>query len=172
MSLRTEGVVEATVACIDGQITALYQDPWAPSLSTLLARLAQPTGRAWIFRQADSVVAVAWFSIVSDEAELLDIRVASLVSSAWFLAGSLLRFALNVLHHEQIVECHLEVRASNDAAIALYEQLGFTTSGSRANYYPSVSGARRCDSHGPDNERSGTLMKVLETDFWCFATPS
>lgn len=139
MSLRTEGVVEATVACIDGQITALYQDPWAPSLSTLLARLAQPTGRAWIFRQADSVVAVAWFSIVSDEAELLDIRVASLFRQRGF-GRQLLRFALNVLHHEQIVECHLEVRASNDAAIALYEQLGFTSSGSRANYYPSVSG--------------------------------
>jgi len=92
MSLRTEGIVqgivqdivEASAACIDDQITALYQDPWAPSLSTLVARLAQPTGRAWIHRQADSIVAVAWFSIVLDEAELLDIRVGIALSQAWF----------------------------------------------------------------------------------------
>lgn len=147
MSLRTEGIVqgivqdivEASAACIDDQITALYQDPWAPSLSTLVARLAQPTGRAWIHRQADSIVAVAWFSIVLDEAELLDIRVVSPSRKRGF-GSQLLRFALNVLRHEQIAKCHLEVRASNDAAIALYEQLGFATSGSRANYYPSATG--------------------------------
>ena len=34
----------------------------------------------------------------------------------------------------------LEVRASNQAAIRLYEQQGFNEMGRRRNYYPAVNG--------------------------------
>ena len=34
-------------------------------------------------------------------------------------------------------KCFLEVRASNEAAIALYHSLGFTRIGRRKNYYPA-----------------------------------
>ncbi|RUR52784.1 ribosomal protein S18-alanine N-acetyltransferase [Vreelandella populi] len=35
----------------------------------------------------------------------------------------------------------LEVRASNGAAIGLYQRLGFSQDGQRKNYYPAVQGA-------------------------------
>lgn len=52
-----------------------------------------------------------------------------------------------VQHVCQLAQCggadlFLEVRVSNESAIALYEKLGFETIGVRKNYYPTVSGAR------------------------------
>ncbi|MEQ8952971.1 MAG: ribosomal-protein-alanine N-acetyltransferase, partial [Gammaproteobacteria bacterium] len=36
--------------------------------------------------------------------------------------------------------CFLEVRPSNNSAIALYKSMGFVQIGQRKNYYPGVNG--------------------------------
>jgi ribosomal-protein-alanine N-acetyltransferase len=43
-------------------------------------------------------------------------------------------------------QCTLEVRSGNDAAIALYEKLGFEQVGVRRNYYPASARRRREDA--------------------------
>ncbi len=55
----------------------------------------------------------------------------------------------------------LEVRASNAAAIALYESLGFNEATIRRNYYPHHGRSRRRHHHGVANQyvRQGGIMK-------------
>ena len=47
----------------------------------------------------------------------------------------------------------LEVRASNSAAVALYESLGFTTTARRKKYYP-------------DNKEDALVMWLADMDTW------
>ena len=50
---------------------------------------------------------------------------------------------LNVFCQEfGATRCHLDVRADNHGALALYQQAGFTEYGRRANYYKQADGAK------------------------------
>ena len=51
------------------------------------------------------------------------------------LAGKLLEFAKQTLPKHDIAELFLEVRASNEPAIALYQKYGFTRTHIRKKYY-------------------------------------
>lgn len=125
--------------CVSADFDHLYADPWAPKLSTLVSRHRQPTGRAWYVSGQHYVEAVAWFSKVVDEAELLDIRVST-ASRGRGLGGHLLHYAQNQLAQEGVREGHLEVRASNLVAQRLYARLGWVTSGRRSDYYACDAG--------------------------------
>jgi ribosomal-protein-alanine N-acetyltransferase len=52
----------------------------------------------------------------------------------------LLQSSLDVLASESVSICHLEVRRSNSAAIALYQRTNFQIVGERANYYRGKDG--------------------------------
>jgi ribosomal-protein-alanine acetyltransferase len=76
-----------------------------------------------------------------DEAELLDIGIASsLQRQGWGrqLLQAMLAKAL-LLGRRRMV---LEVRTSNEAAIALYRSVGFVEIGLRRGYYPVENGGR------------------------------
>jgi ribosomal-protein-alanine N-acetyltransferase len=45
-----------------------------------------------------------------------------------------------VLESESVSVCHLEVRRSNSAALALYQRSNFQVVGERANYYRGKDG--------------------------------
>jgi ribosomal-protein-alanine N-acetyltransferase len=53
------------------------------------------------------------------------------------LASRLLRDVCRDAHDAGATQATLEVRRSNTAALALYERLGFTCEGVRADYYQS-----------------------------------
>ena len=111
--------------------------------------LAQPAGRAWVILGAHGVQGIVWFSVVQDEAEIIDIR----VSEAYRRRGvgeSLLTQCIEKFRSFEIRTVFLEVSASNTAALALYEKLGFVTMGRRENYYKTAAGREdaltmRCD---------------------------
>ena len=88
----------------------------------------------------EAAVAVAAFSVVCDEANLLNIAVPNHAQRRGYarrlLVHCLDEYAVNGIKH-----CFLEVRRSNAPAIALYESLGFSLIGERKNYYP-VKGGR------------------------------
>ena len=88
----------------------------------------------------NETVAVAAFSVVCDEANLLNIAVP-LPAQRRGYARQLLEHCLKHYANSGIKHCFLEVRRSNTAAIALYEKLNFTVIGERKNYYP-VKGGR------------------------------
>jgi ribosomal-protein-alanine N-acetyltransferase len=74
-----------------------------------------------------------------DEAELLNIFIAAEQQGrGWGFADR---------HHgrpeaARLHRLFLEVRASNQPAIKLYQHCGFQQSGLRKNYYPSANGTR------------------------------
>ena len=71
---------------------------------------------------------------VADEAEVLNVAVASLVRRKG-QAGALLKAALDEFRTRGVRRVYLEVRESNVAARAFYAKHGFSQTGKRLNYY-------------------------------------
>jgi ribosomal-protein-alanine N-acetyltransferase len=85
-----------------------------------------------------TMAAFAITQVVLDEATLFNIAVDP-VSAPW--AGKeLLEHVIDELETRDVFTLWLEVRASNVAAIALYESLGFNEATIRRNYYPTAEG--------------------------------
>lgn len=61
-------------------------------------------------------------------------------TSAAALGRELLEHVIDEVEKLGVVTLWLEVRASNVAAIALYESLGFNEATIRRNYYPTADG--------------------------------
>lgn len=91
--------------------------------------------------QNDQIVGYCIIQIVLDEASLFNLAIHPQYQRQG-LAKKLLSYALEQLSIRQISTIWLEVRASNQAAIQLYEQLGFNQFSIRKNYYPIKDGQR------------------------------
>ncbi len=92
-----------------------------------------PGARGWLAEAAGQAVAFALFRVVAGEAELLRVATAP-VWRRRQVASALLGAAFAELDGAG-VDCHLEVRADNRAALELYVGLGFAPSGRRRKYY-------------------------------------
>lgn len=77
--------------------------------------------------------------VVLDEATLFNLAVDPRWQRRGFGRQLLEHLALE-LEKQQVMTLWLEVRASNQPAIALYQQQGFNEVSLRRNYYPAVSG--------------------------------
>lgn len=113
---------------------AAFADPWPAA--ALVGQLSAPGGLVLAIPGADprELLAYAAYLVVADEAELL--RIAVLPSARRRgLARRLLAAGLGRLASAGIVRCHLEVRADNVPALALYARFGFAPIGRRRRYY-------------------------------------
>ncbi len=97
--------------------------------AALAGELARDVSRCRVACEEGEVVALAIFLVVADEAELLVIATHR-AHRPRGLARALLED-----DEARARTTHLEVRADNDAAIALYEALGFVATHRRAAYY-------------------------------------
>lgn len=77
--------------------------------------------------------------LVAGEASLFDIAVHP-AQQGKGIGKALLSHFLDEAERRQATDCWLEVRASNQKAIALYQQLGFHQVGVRPAYYPAPAG--------------------------------
>jgi ribosomal-protein-alanine acetyltransferase len=130
-------------------LDTLYDSNQPPSLDALTRLLAKPAGRAWAITEEQGVQGVVWFSVVQDEAEIIDIRVGEGFRRTG-IGESLLTQSFEKLRLSEIRSVFLEVRSSNAAALAFYKKLGFAMMGRRENYYKTVAGREdalmmRCD---------------------------
>lgn len=91
---------------------------------------------AWVMESASELIGYALVMLVLDEAHLLNISVAKAYQGQG-LGRYLLAQMLAVSRHHNAANLFLEVRASNIAAIGLYEAMGFCEMGVRRNYYPA-----------------------------------
>ena len=91
-----------------------------------------------VLRANGELCGFAVFRQVLDEAEVLNIAVTPAHCRKGF-GRRLLRAGLDLLA-ERARCVHLEVRAGNAPAIALYRSEGFQRVGLRRNYYPAVQG--------------------------------
>lgn len=112
---------------------AVFSDPWSP------ASIRESVGMPWMFTWvaeggAGEVVGYVFCREVAGESELLNIAVAPELRRGG-VGRTLLGAALTWAEGRGARETFLEVRASNAAAIALYEREGFRAVGRRPGYY-------------------------------------
>lgn len=109
-----------------------FSDPWSEkSIETELScRLS-----LWLVAlDGDRVVGYVGSQTVIDETDMMNIAVHPEYRRRG-IAEALIDALVNALREKGSRALSLEVRASNDPAIALYEKLGFTQVGLRKNYY-------------------------------------
>lgn len=93
----------------------------------------------WVMELAGTVAGYGVMSLVVGEAHLLNIC----VSPDWQRQGYgrlLLEHFMELARERGAGQMFLEVRLSNQAAIALYQGRGFNEVGMRKNYYPGEKG--------------------------------
>lgn len=109
--------------------------------------------RGWVALSEEKVVGYVIMTLVADQAELLNIAVAPRCRRQG--VGKLL-----LEHGEQTLSSgtsiFLEVRASNQPAILLYESLGYCEMGVRHNYYPAY------DASGRETGQEDALLYAKE----------
>jgi ribosomal-protein-alanine N-acetyltransferase len=102
-------------------------------------RLLGPGGLLLVAEAESEVIGFAAFRLCVDEAELLNIAVLPPLRRRG-CADALLRAGLEGLAESGIHRLFLEVRPSNQAARAFYEQRGFAADGHRRGYYAATPG--------------------------------
>ncbi len=94
---------------------------------------------AWVLEQDRGVIGYALLMMILDEAHLLNLSVAKHQQKQG-LGRYLLEHMLKIAKNHQAANLFLEVRPSNVAAIALYENMGFSEMAVRRGYYPAHNG--------------------------------
>jgi ribosomal-protein-alanine N-acetyltransferase len=108
---------------------AIFPDPW--SLQNIRSAVCAPCTRLYgAFSDTDALIGYVFLTQVLDTADIDNIAVAPDFRRQG-IAALLLDTALDGVD----ADIHLEVRASNAPAIALYQKYGFTAYGTRRNYY-------------------------------------
>lgn len=92
-----------------------------------------------VFESASVMMGYAVMMLAVDEAELLDIAIDK-AHQRKGIGRKLLEAMSSLARHENMRRMVLEVRASNQPAIALYRASGFEQIGLRRDYYPAANG--------------------------------
>ncbi|MEN3373823.1 ribosomal protein S18-alanine N-acetyltransferase [Dechloromonas sp. ZS-1] len=93
----------------------------------------------WVLRSGSQLIGFAVVMVVLDEAHLLNIGVDARLHGQGF-GARLLRHVMTVAQRHGAHRLFLEVRPSNDRAVALYRHFGFREIGRRKGYYPAQTG--------------------------------
>jgi ribosomal-protein-alanine N-acetyltransferase len=97
---------------------------------------------AWVLRDAGQRVCGYFLLMMAvDEAHLLNITVDPAVHGRG-LGLALLEHAAGLARAGNMQSVLLEVRPSNQRALAIYQRYGFSRIGVRRNYYPAAHGQR------------------------------
>ncbi|HEX4952333.1 MAG TPA: ribosomal protein S18-alanine N-acetyltransferase [Thermoanaerobaculia bacterium] len=111
-----------------------FADPW--SAAVLATELQHACARVWLGGSPGAPSAgYAGFRWTGPEGELLRLAVVP-GERRRGLAAALLEAGLGYLREQEAEVCHLEVRADNVPAIALYDRFSFRVVGRRSGYYP------------------------------------
>jgi len=132
--LRILPVSESTIDAAYDVFCQHRELPWSLELFTRSIN----TPFSFIAVDSDVLCGLVIVSKVLDEAELEDICVHKEYRRQG-LAKKMLSYCIDVLRKDRVAQLHLEVRQSNQAAIALYESLGFAKTGERPAYYEQSS---------------------------------
>jgi len=130
---------------------AAHSHPWAASI---MQRYLEKPDTCWVWEEQGVIQAHSVVSAVAGEAELLTIAVHPEMQGKG-LGRKMLGQVIEQAQRHQAEQIFLEVRESNSAAIALYENSGFCELGRRNNYYPLF------DENGKSCGREDALLYGL-----------
>lgn len=128
---------EADVAAIMDIERSAHLHPWS---ETILRRYLNKPDTVRVLEINGSVVGYCVNTLIAGESELLMIAVHPQQQGKGY-GRALMDFLLSWLEQQQAEQWFLDVRASNEPAIALYESIGFCQAGVRSNYYPAEHGS-------------------------------
>lgn len=115
------------------QLEALcFSEPW--SENSVASELSNPLS-LWIVAIVDGeVVGYVGSQTVLNEADMMNLAVQP-QHRRQGIAEGLVQKLISALKDRQAVSLTLEVRVSNEAAITLYQKIGFSQVGRRPSYY-------------------------------------
>lgn len=118
--------------------TEVTPNPWKERY--FRAELENPLSFFYVAEEDSlgSVVGFIVFWLIDKQMELHNIAVSSAAQRKG-VANALMNLMMNIASECEVQEIFLEVRASNRAAISLYEKFGFNSVGVRKNYYSRPS---------------------------------
>lgn len=115
-------------------IVSIQQSAGYNSWSEAQITASMQEGNHFLLEVAEAIVGFSLYQSVLDESELLNIVVAADQQGQGY-GKKILLLSLRQLNKAGIERCFLEVARSNQAAISLYEKIGFEHISIRKNYY-------------------------------------
>ncbi len=112
--------------------TLCFSDPWP--VAAIAPELTNPLSTWLVAMEGDTLAGYIGAQAVLSEADVMNVA----VSPAYRRQGigqALLERLIARLKEKGVTSLSLEVRASNEPAIALYDRMGFALVGRRPNYY-------------------------------------
>lgn len=109
-----------------------FSDPW--SENSVASELKNPLSLWLVAIEGERLAGYIGSQSVEGEADMMNVAVHPDFRRQG-VAQSLIRELVSDLKEKRVYSLSLEVRASNERAIALYKKLNFETVGRRPNYY-------------------------------------
>ncbi|MCD8479893.1 MAG: ribosomal protein S18-alanine N-acetyltransferase [Candidatus Cloacimonetes bacterium] len=129
MKLVMRPVFEADFAAICEIEKRAFEDPWPKEAFTDF--LCQ---NSWLLELDGSVAGYIFYHAATDEAVIINFAIDPIHQRSSY-GSYLLKRSMQILIDQGIRYFYLDVRRSNEKAIALYHKMGFQTLGFRKNYY-------------------------------------
>lgn len=118
--------------------TETYEFPWTRGI---FHDCLQVGYCCWVFELEGEVVAYGVMSVAAGEAHVLTIVVTK-QSRSQGLGAAMMEHLLIIARQRGAATVLLEVRPTNEAAINLYQRIGFSEVGRRKDYYPARGDSR------------------------------
>lgn len=116
-----------------------FDKPWSASMVRDCLQAAHC--QVWGVCEGKRLIGFGILSVILDEAELLAMSVDPNFQGQGF-GTQLLNFLIGRAVKAHAENLFLEVRVSNDAAVAVYTKAGFEMQGKRKDYYPHTRHGR------------------------------
>ena len=130
--IRLEQMTDAHVTQVAELEKLCFSDPW--SEQSVASELRNPLALWLVALEDDAVVGYIGSQSVGEEADMMNVAVHPSCRRQG-IARQLVTALVKELSEKGVHSLALEVRQSNDSAIALYAQLDFQQVGLRPNYY-------------------------------------
>ncbi len=134
--MKAEFTIKAALESDAGIVAELeracFSEPW--SEQSILSCMGDTSYIFFIVSSGARAAGYGSMRYILDEAEICNIAVYEYFRRRG-AASAILEQMLKAAHDLQLKSIHLEVRASNCAAISLYEKYGFKQSGVRRAFY-------------------------------------
>lgn len=122
------------------QVAAIEQAtqvaPWSDRIFKDCLLIGYP---GWVLEQDAKIIGFVIISVRGDEGHLLNLGVHPRFQRQGF-GSQLLTYAIDMASQQGAMMVYLEVRESNERAIALYKKMHFVEITTRKDYYPAFEG--------------------------------